>query len=342
MQVVDGSHGGGQVVRAAVTVAALTGTAVRVRGARSAREPPGLKAQHVAAIDAVAALCDADTEGVTVGATDFAFHPNEPRGGEYAVSVGTAGSVTLVFDAVLPVAATMTDPVSLTVTGGTDVAWAPTLDYYRYVKLRLLRACGVDASVTLARRGFYPAGGGRATLHVSPSPDRYPVTFTDRGDLGRIHVRSTASESLADAEVAERQATAAVDALPRSVNVERTVEYVDSESPGSVVDLAATYDDSRAGFSALGERGKPAEDVAADAVRDFEAFVATDAAVDRHLADQLLPFLALAGGRVRAPEVTNHVETHAHLFREFGYVIDIEGSGPGVTLASPGVESATR
>jgi RNA 3'-terminal phosphate cyclase (ATP) len=334
MQVVDGNSGGGQVVRAAVTFAALTGTHIRVENARAAREQPGLKAQHVAAIEAVAQLCDAETDGVGIGATTFEFAPGQPRGGEFEVAVGTAGSVTLVFDAVLPLATTLDAPVSIAVTGGTDVAWAPTLDYYRHVKLPLLRRVGVDGRVTLTRRGFYPAGGGRATLHVAPTDAVQPLDLPSRGDLVAVTIRSTASRTLSTAEVAERQASEATDQLPRDVASTRAVEYVESDSPGSVVDLVAEYAHSRAGFSALGVRGKPAEAVARDAVDGFAAFQETDAAVDRHLADQLLPFLALAGGRVRVPAVTDHVETHTDLLRQFGHDIRLDESD-GVVLSAP-------
>lgn len=323
MQVVDGSRGGGQLVRAAVTLAAISGDAVRVVDARSTRDPPGLKAQHVAAIAAAARICNAQIEGVRVGATDFEFDPGTPHGGEYEVDIGTAGSIMLVFDCVLPIAATMDAPVSLTVSGGTDVRWAPTLDFYRHVKLPLLRDAGLDASVTVDQRGFYPAGGGRATLHVEPST-LTPIERSDRGALERVQVRSTAARSLADAEVADRQAEVARQHLPNAVDVETTIEYVETRSPGSVLDIVAEFERSRAGFSSLGKRGKSAAAVATDAVADFAAFRVSDAAVDRHLADQLLPFVALAGGDLSAPVATNHVETHAAIIQQFGHDVSVD------------------
>jgi len=323
MQVVDASRGGGQLVRAAVSFAALTGESVRVVDARTTRDPPGLRAQHVAAIAVTADICTADIEDVSVGATEFTFDPGRPAGGEYDVAIGTAGSITLVFDTVLPLAVTMDEPVAVTVGGGTDVQWAPTLDYYRHVKLPLLRRIGVDASIDLEQRGFYPAGGGRATLHVEPN-SRSELDLVDRGDLVGLQVRSTASNALEDATVAERQARVATQHLPRDVPIETTVEYVDARSPGSVLDLIAEYEHSRAGFSSLGKRGKPAASVATDAVANLAGFRVSSAAVDRYLADQLLPFLALAGGRIHVPAATNHVETHADLLQAFGYDVTID------------------
>lgn len=334
MHVVDGSRGGGQLVRAAVSFAALTGDAVRVVDARNAREQPGLKAQHVAAVNATAHVCDADVDGVEVGSTSFEFEPAEPRAGDYSMDIGTAGSIMLVFDAVLPVAVTLDESLELTVTGGTDVEWAPTADYYRHVKLPLLREFGVDASLTVERRGFYPAGGGQATLRVEPSrPSR--IHLTERGRLQRVEIRSTASTSLEHASVADRQATAADQHLPNDVAAETVVEYVESRSPGSVIDVIAEFEESRAGFPIVGKRGTPAEEVGTDAVADLVGFRVSNAAIDRYLADQLLPFLALAGGRLSIPMQTHHVETQAELLRQFGYDVTID-TDDGVLLSSSG------
>lgn len=334
MHVVDGSRGGGQLVRAAVSFAALTGDAVRVVDARKAREQPGLKAQHVAAIKATANISDADIDGVEVGSTSFEFEPGVLRGGDYSIDIGTAGSIMLVFDAILPVAVTLDEPLELAVTGGTDVEWAPTVAYYLHVKLPILREFGVEASLSVERRGFYPAGGGQATLNVAPS-SLSPINLTGRGALERVEVRSTASTTLENASVADRQATAASQHLPNDVAADTVIEYVDTRSPGSVIDVIAEFEDSRAGFPTVGKRGKPAEEVGTDAVADLAGFRVSNAAVDRYLADQILPFLALAGGRVRIPKRTNHVETQADLLRQFGYHVTIE-TDDGVVLSSSG------
>ncbi len=336
MHVVDGSRGGGQLVRAAVSFAALTGDAVRVVDARKAREQPGLKAQHVAAVEATASVCDADVDGAEVGSTTVEFAPGEPEGGQFAVDIGTAGSIMLVFDTVLPIAATLDEPLELTVTGGTDVEWAPTVDYYRHVKLPTLREFGVTATLSVDRRGFYPAGGGQATLRVEPN-SLSPIDLSERGALQRVEIRSTASTSLEPASVADRQATAAIQHLPNDVDADPVIEYVDSRSPGSVCDVVAIFAESRAGFPVVGKRGKPAEDVGADAVADLAGFRMADATVDRYLADQVLPFVALAGGCVRIPTQTNHVESQADLLRQFGYDVTLDSDdGRGVLLSSSG------
>lgn len=310
-------------MRTAATLSALTGTAVRVTDVRGDRPDPGMKAQHVAAVEAAAGLCAATVEGAEPGAETLVFRPGAVRAANVDVAVGTAGSVALVADAVLPLATALPAPASVIVTGGTDVAWAPPVDCLRHVKLPLLGDVGQDADLTVARRGFYPVGGGAVTLTLRPSSVD-PIDLTDCGVLRRVAVRSVASGDLADADVAERQATAAADALAVETPVDTEATYDETACPGSVVTLSAVYEGSRAGFSALGEPGKPSEEVAGDAVAAFERFHAGPAAVDRHLADQLQVPLALGGGWVAAPATTAHLETNREVIAAFGYDAVIE------------------
>jgi RNA 3'-terminal phosphate cyclase (ATP) len=318
---IDGGDGGGQVVRTAVTLSALSGDAVRIENVRGNRPEPGMKPQHVAAVEAAAGLCSATVEGAERGAGTLVFRPGAVRADEVAVDVGTAGSVALVFDTVLPLAAALSEPATVTATGGTDVEWAPPVDYLRRVKLPLLGGVGLDADLSVASRGFYPVGGGEATLTLRPSSPS-PLSLVERGDLRRVEVYSVADERLADAEVAERQAAAAaegVDAAP----VGTRVTYADADCAGSVLVLVAVYEGSRAGFTALGEAGKPSEEVASEAVTAFDRFHDGSAAVDEHLADQLQIPLALAGGEVTVPEVTPHVEANGAVLGAFGHDLSV-------------------
>lgn len=320
---VDGSEGGGQLVRSALALSVIAGTPVRLESIRGARPDPGLKPQHLAAVRTLATIAEADVEGADPGSETLRFDPGTATHGEYEVDVGTAGSVALVFDAVLPLAVSLDGPVSVTATGGTDVKWSPTSAYYRRAKLRLLGRYGLQATVEVDRWGFYPAGGGRARLRMAPS--RVSLSVTDRGRLEAARVVSTAAKALDDAEVATRQADAAIEGL-RSAGIdvsEQIVRTVDSECPGSAVAVILEYEGGIAGFDAVGERGKPAESVAEDAVGAALDHYAGTAPVDEHLADQLLPFLALEDGRVRIPRVTDHVATSLELFSAFGYDLSV-------------------
>ncbi|WP_254534692.1 RNA 3'-terminal phosphate cyclase [Halomarina litorea] len=331
----DGAAGGGQVVRTALVLSAATGEPVELANVRGARPNPGLRPQHLAAVEALAAVCDAEVTGASEGSETVRFDPGDLHGGEVEADIGTAGSVTLLFDALLPLAPVLSDPLTVVATGGTDVKWAPPLDYIRRVKLPLLTGVGLDAIVTPDRRGFYPAGGGRVTLSLAPS-SLSPIDLTDRGDLRSVEVYSTASESLVESEVAGRQAQGAMAALDEmGVPCEvAAVEYAETRSTGSVVVLDAAYGGTRAGFDALGERGVPAEDVGRAAVEDFAAFHVGFGCVDGYMADQVLPFLAFAGGEVLVPEVTDHVATHLAVLDAFGCAVErTERDGQGVLLS---------
>lgn len=325
----DGSAGGGQLVRTALAVSALSGEPFRMTGIRDARPDPGLRPQHLAAVRALAAITGADVSGAVEGSGSLRFEPGPVRPGRYEVDVGTAGSVPLLFDTLLPLTMELDSHLGVLATGGTDVKWAPTMDYLRLVKLPLLRRHGIGAAVDLSRRGFYPAGGGEAMLSLFPSSIE-PLEIDTAPSSVSAWVSSVASEDLADAEVAERQASAAIDELAElDVGfVRRAVEYTDSRSPGSAVTIGVDFGSTLVGGDALGERGVPAEEVASRAVERALEPLETGAAVDRHMADQLLVFLASAGGRVMIPTETDHVETSLRLLEAFGYDVQLETDGP--------------
>lgn len=332
MHEIDGSAGGGQIIRTAVSLSALTGEAIRIEDVRGERPNEGLRAQHLAAVEAAAALCDATVEGDEHGSETLEFDPGEVTADDVTVEVGTAGSVALVCDTVLPLATAIDEPASVTVTGGTDVEWSPPVDYLRHVKLPLLAAAGVDGAFSVERRGFYPVGGGQVTLKIGPS-DISPLSLSERGDLRRVEIYSVAEAELEAPDVAGRQAAAAADGLPDGVPTPTAASYVESDCVGSSLVLAAVYEQSRAGFTALGEAGKPSEEVAAEAVADFQRFHDGTAAVDAHLADQLMVYLAVAGGEILAPERTAHVETNRGVIETFGFELETAERERGLVIS---------
>lgn len=335
MLTVDGREGGGQLLRTALSLSVVTDTAFEIEGIRGSRPEPGLKPQHLAAVETLAEFCDAAVEGAAPGAASLTFEPGDRRRTALAREMDTAASVTLLFDTLLPVAAVADEPLGLAAAGGTDVKWSPTVAHHRRVKLPLLSRWGLDAAVDLARTGFYPAGGGRATLSVEPwSP--VAAELVTRGDLDRVEVYSTASETLAAAAVADRQADHAVEEL-EAAGLPATVEraaYVETRSPGSSLLLRGVYDETLVGVDALGERGRPSEAVAEGAVERFLSVHRTGAPVDDHVADQVMVVLALAGGRVRIPRVTDHVETNLALLRAFDCEVSLDRDGEGAVLTA--------
>lgn len=330
---IDGTDGGGQVLRTALSLSVVTDTPFEMTNIRGARPNEGLRAQHLTAVDLVADLADADVEGAEPGSASLTFRPGSNRRTDLRVDVGTAGSVTLLFDTVLPIAAATADAIDVVATGGTDVKWAPTVAYLRRVKLPLLARFGFEASVDVAKTGFYPAGGGRATLRTRPST-LGALDIVDAGSIERVGVSSKAAASLANQQVAERQAARAEERLAnRGFPVaDPVVEYAETDSPGSSILVWGEYEHSVVGFDVLGERGRPSETVADDAVGRFEAFDADDAPVDPFMADQSMVFLALAGGRVRIPYVSDHVRTNLAVLSAFGSDLTLEEDDRGVTL----------
>ena len=332
---IDGGYleGGGQIVRTAVGLAAATGQAVRIHSIRKGRRVPGLAAQHVKGVEAVACLCGAKVNGAGIGSTELEFVPGEldpPQ--EMAVQVGTAGSVTLVLQGLMVALAAAGRPapamrpaparrkVEVEVTGGTHVAWAPTTDYFSGVFAWFLGRMGVRVLTLDAAPGFYPKGGGRLRLEVDAGPLR-PVTLTERGRLLRTEARSIATDSLERAQVAERQLEGVQRVL--EVDAERA-DYVRSFSVGTAVLVRADYEGCRLGASALGKRGKPAEKVGAEAAREMKSLMGVrqdgaGACLDEHMADQILPYLALAGGEsaVRVAAVTDHCRTNIWVIEKF-------------------------
>lgn len=268
-------------------------------------------------------------------------------GGTYDVAIETAGSVTLLFDALLALAPALDSRLVVTATGGTDVTWSPPIEYFRRVKLPLLRRFGLSVACEMDRRGFYPAGGGRVRLFLDPST-LDPLHLESRGSLESVRCYSAESASLSDRSVASRQIDGALEGLgvesvgpsdrdelgsterdenatSESIELAECVETTAaSSSPGSSIVLCIEHTTARAGFSVLGERGKPAETVGKEAADAAVSFLDTSAPIDRHLADQLLIFLALAGGRIRIPAITDHVETSRSLLSSFGIDISLE------------------
>lgn len=336
---IDGSDGGGQLVRTVLSLAALTGEPIRMTGVRGARSNPGLRPQHLAVLDVLTDMCDAKVPDVEKGTDEFEFRPTSISPGEYEIDIGTAGSVPLLFDALLPLALVIDEQLSVSGWGGTDVQWAPPISYQTMVKLPLLREHGFHAVVEPDRPGFYPTGGGASTLRLAPS-SLTPIELTDRGSFEGARVYSLASESLASNDVAERQAERAIERLDNAGldPVERTVTYAEADSPGSSIVIRLDFARAIAGTDALGEQGQPAEAVAEEAVESAIDVHDSEAAMDHHLADQLVLPLALAGGHVSIPEVTDHVATSIDLLTAFGLTVRVE-QGDTPELVSPGADA---
>lgn len=320
---IDGSYGegGGQIIRTAVALSAVTGRPVRIEKIRANRPNPGLAAQHLNAVDAVRRICDAEVKGLKLRSTTLEFSPSEIRGGRFEINIGTAGSITLLLQCLIPAALFAEEVTSLRIIGGTDVAWSPPFDFYKNVFLRALREMGCEVSLKLLRRGYYPKGGGVVEAYIEPMSNGLKGFVLTELEGGRRsnEVKGVSHCGSLPRHVAERQARAAARALERSgYAADIEVETAETACPGSGITL---WQDFKAG-SSLGERGKRAEAVGEEAAAAILSELESAATVDVHLADQLVPYMALAAAdgeasEIRVREVTKHLDTNIHITQKF-------------------------
>lgn len=314
----DMLEGGGQIIRTSIALAALLGEEVEIINVRGKRSPPGLKAQHITGVKAVAAVSEAEVEGLEIGSKRLRFKPRSRRGGAFTFNIGTAGSISLVLQALMPAAAFTSTPLEARITGGTDVRWSPTIDYVRMVTLPILAKMGYKAELKVERRGHYPRGGGFVTFRAFPIRGLNPITLEEGGAVTKIDGRSHCVRL--PSHVAERQAKAASrllrDAGFRDVQVE--TEWYPPEKdphlgPGSGITLCAiTSTGSILGADAIGEKGKPAEKVGEEAASKLLEDIKTGMALDRHMSDIIIPYIAVAEGRSRitVSQLTLHTMTN--------------------------------
>jgi RNA 3'-terminal phosphate cyclase (GTP) len=314
----DGSRGegGGAVLRQALGLAVYAGRAIRIVRVRARRPRPGLQRQHLTAVKAASLLSGAHVEGAVVGSQEILFAPGPRRSGEWELDVGTAGAVTLVLQAVLLPALALPGRTRFTLTGGTDTTWAPPVDYLDRVALPALRSFGAG-EISVARRGYYPRGGGHVVASFDGSDEPLePLVYDRPPRVERLAGLGHAAVSLQPRRVAERQAEAAREELaPLRLPLAITTRYSDALSAGSGLVLWTVGSTPPLGGSALGAPRRRAEDVGAAAARELLRELESGAAVDRHLADQLVPFLAVAGGRLRAREITGHARSNVDVAR---------------------------
>jgi len=340
---IDGSfgEGGGQVLRTTVALSALLGKEIHVKNIRARRPNPGLRAQHMTAIKAVAALSDAETSGLELGSSDLFFIPRRKTSGSFKFDVGTAGSISLVLQGLMPAAAFSSGGAEFEITGGTDVRWSPPIDYVRFVVLPILSRLGYVAQLKVLRRGHYPKGGGRVSMKVQPCKGLRPLLLTERSEIKEVHGISHSVKL--PSHVAQRQASAAEEILKKTdhlnvfVKLETYPPAADPHiAPGSGIVLYTGEECGTVlGADSVGERGKPAEEVGRQAAKQLVEEIKSGAPVDRHMSDILIPYLAVAEGRseFRTSQITMHMITNAKIAELVsGCEIGINGE-----LGNPGI-----
>jgi RNA 3'-terminal phosphate cyclase (ATP) len=328
---IDGAHGegGGQILRSAASLAALSGRSVRIERIRAGRPTPGLAAQHLTALRAAARLCDGELCGDVLGSQAIELRTRTPvRAGEYRIDVadaregGSAGSALLVLQTMLLPLAFASGPSRIELHGGTHLRASPSYDYVEQVWLPALRAMGVDADVRVVRSGWYPVGRGevRASVGGAGASARLgPFIMRERGPL--LRVTGIARAANLPAHIPQRMAARACALLEREgVAAEVTEQRDEAACPGAALLLTARYEHGGGGYSALGARGKPAEVLAEEAVSALLAHRASGAALEQYLSDQMILPAALAAGESAwsVARVTRHLLTNAWVVERFG------------------------
>ncbi len=313
---IDGSvgEGGGQIIRTAIGLSAVTGTPVRIFNIRRRRPNPGLQAQHLVGIKAVSEICSGKLKGANLKSTEVEFLPGKIKSGSYKFDVGTAGAGTLVLQSLIIPAVHAEEEIGFEIKSGTHVSWAPTTGYFRHVFSEYLGKMGIKIESETLRYGYYPAGGGCVSVKVN-SGKLGPINILERGKLIETGAWSNANQNLASARVAERQ----IEAAEKMMQLKSKVKYVDSFSVGSSITIASKFEKCVLGASALGEKNKSAEKVGEEASLLLKKQLDSSATMDEWMSDQILPFLALAKGKSEfiAPKLTKHAETNIWVIKKF-------------------------
>jgi len=314
---IDGSRGegGGQVLRTSLALSMITGTPIRIDNIRARRAKPGLMRQHLTAVQAAARISNAHLEGDAVGSKEITFKPAAVTPGDHHFAIGTAGSTTLILQTVLPALILASGPSRLILEGGTHNPMAPPFEFLDRAFLPLLRRMGPSADVTLERAGFYPAGGGRLSVTVTPAAKLQGFDLLERGEIRNR--RGTVLLANLAGHIADRE----VQTLGRLTNWEPAsfeIRRVVSAGPGNAVLLELESDAVTEIFTSIGEIGVSAEAVSERAVKEMRTYLVADVPVGEHLADQLLLPLALAGsGSYRTLPLSLHAKTQIELIPEF-------------------------
>ncbi len=329
---IDGSvlEGGGQILRSAVAFGAVLGKTVVVEKIRAKRKTPGLRPQHLHGILAVKELTRAQVKGTHVGSNRIEFIPQNRKGGQVTVDIGTAGAITLVLQGVMIVAPYCEQPVRAQLSGGTNVAWSPPIEYLQHVLLPRLQQMNYQGMVEIEKRGYYPRGGGRINTNLLPVRKLTSLCLKKAQETPKIFGLSHCG--FLPRHVAERQANAATNTLSQGGYMIETIEIEhrsDTLSPGSGISLWTSKQNNRIiGADALGQRKLKAEVVGEQAATSLIQELKTSAPVDVHQADMIIPYIALAEGEssLFVSELAMHTLTNIHVVEKFLNIkFDVKG-----------------
>lgn len=327
---ISGDSGGGQLLRSSLSLAMITGRPFRMTNIRGKRPKPGLMRQHLTCVKAAAEVCDACVDGAELGSVELVFRPGKVAGGDYSFAIGSGGSTTLVLQTLLPALLHAEAASTLRIEGGTHNPMAPPFDFIEQCYLPVIQSLGAKAEVKLERHGFMQVGGGIISAEVQPIKKWKKLKLTERGALHESFGRVLHAHLHRD--IAEREIVTATQLLEWPVGHIDLRYANDSTGPGNAILLGARFENVCEISTGIAQQGRSAEAVATGAAKGLRSYLASQAPVGVHLADQLLLPMALAGGGVfHTLAISNHTQTNMALIEQFLPVkFAVEEPAPGV------------
>lgn len=316
---IDGSQGegGGQILRSSLSLSAITGKPFVIENIRSGRQKPGLMRQHLTCVQAAAELCQANISEVGIGSEAFTFEPGEIQASCATFAIGTAGSISLLLQTILPILLHADNSSEVVLTGGTHAIQAPSIEYIEEIYLPVMMRAGAHVELDLVNYGFFPAGGGEVILSVQPS-QLHPLTIRERNDALCISAEVINTPEIPDG-VGDKEIAAVEEKLRLHHSQETRIAAC--HCPGNVLIVRASGEPGGSPgtlVSACGEKNKRSQQVAKEAVRRMGRYINSPASVDEFLADQLLLPMALAGGgEYSATCLTPHFHSNVQVIEQF-------------------------
>lgn len=318
----DGSYGegGGQILRNAVALSTYLKKPIRIINIRANRPNPGIKAQHYVAIKSIQELCSAEVSGLEIGSSEITFKPGIVKGGKFKFDIGTAGSITLVYQACILASLNVKEPITINLTGGTDVKWSPSWDYFKHIFLPLIKKMGIVVFPNLILRGYYPKGGGEAIITINPTEKVIPLKTSYEDDfsevMGRINI-SNLPEHITNRIKHTAIKTFLKNDLMTSIDIEQST----SLSPGVGITLWSQTNDALVGAAVLGDKGVSSEEVGMNAANNLLKEIQSYSTVDVYAFDQILPYMVIAKRNgpscCMVRELSNHASTNMWLLKQF-------------------------
>jgi len=315
---IDGSLGGGQILRTSLSLSAISKKPFRITNIRIKRNNPGLKYQHLTAVNSIKEFCNAEVKGNELNSLNLEFYPGNIKPGKYKFDIGTAGSTTLVFQTLLPAAILQDKETILEIKGGTANPLAPPALELNEVFLFFLEKLGIKVKLEVIKEGFTPLGDGLIKAIIYPNNKIEELNLIENEEIIETHVYAVTSESLRERNISGRL----VKGFRSSFNVETKIKsekiYVKTASPGCYIHANSIFKNYKLGYTILGEKNKTAEQVGKECAQKLSFEINLNATVDSFTADQLLIYMALKGkGKIKTSKITDHIKSNMEVIEKF-------------------------